>query len=168
MSCSNDLEKIHEISIQNQATFPVETIKDFQIIYSDSSCVRVLINANLMNRYADEKKYIEFKNGLKVQFFDFNGRKESELRSELAIIDDENDILSAEQNVVLLNNKGDILETEKLHWNRQTEKIYTDEFIKIVTESDTIYGVGLVSDQNFSKYTIKNIKGSMAFDTSYE
>ena len=80
----------------------------------------------------------------------------------------ENDILSAEQNVVLLNNKGDILETEKLHWNRQTEKIYTDELIKIVTESDTIYGVGLVSDQNFSKYTIKNIKGSMAFDTSYE
>ena len=139
MSCSNDLEKIHEISIQNQATFPVETIKDFQIIYSDSSCVRVLINANLMNRYADEKKYIEFKNGLKVQFFDFNG-KESELKSELAIIDDENDILSAEQNVVLLNNKGDILETDKLYWNRQTEKIYTDEFIKIVTESDTIWG----------------------------
>ena len=52
--------------------------------------------------------------------------------------------------------------------SNKTQIISTNEFIKIITESDTIYGEGLVSDQNFSKYTIKNIKGSMAFDTSYE
>ena len=28
-----------------------------------------------MNRYADEKTYVEFKDGLKVQFFDVNGKK---------------------------------------------------------------------------------------------
>ena len=74
MACSNDLEKIHEISIQNYASFPIETIKQCQIIYSDSAKVRVLLNATLMNRYTDEKKYIEFKDGLRVQFFDINGK----------------------------------------------------------------------------------------------
>ena len=56
-SCSNDLEKINEISIQNQASYPLETIYECEIIYSDSARVRALLNSNLMNRY-DEKKHI--------------------------------------------------------------------------------------------------------------
>ena len=68
MACSNDLEKIHEISIQNYASFPIETIKQCQIVYSDSAKVRVLLNATLMNRYTDEKKYVEFKDGLGFSF----------------------------------------------------------------------------------------------------
>ena len=50
-SCSNDLEKIQEIYIQNQASFPIETIIDSEIIYSDSGNVRLILNAKLMNRY---------------------------------------------------------------------------------------------------------------------
>ncbi len=159
MACSNDLEKIHEISIQNHSSFPIETIKQCEIIYSDSAKVRVVLNATLMNRYADEKKYVEFKDGLRVQFFDINGKKESELNSDYAIIDDENELMVVENNVVVRNINGDILETEKLNWNKQKEEIFTDEFVKISTENEVIFGEGLVSNQNFSKYTIQKIKG---------
>ena len=160
-ACSNDLEKINEISIQNQASFPVETIKDCEIIYSDSAKVRVLLNATLMNRYADEETYVEFKDGLKVQFFDINGKKESELNADYAIIDDENDLMLAENNVVVRNVEGDILETKKLNWSQQKEEIFTEEFVKITTENEVIFGEGLVSNQNFSKYTIRKIKGTI-------
>tara|TARA_B100000886_G_C20425188_1_gene493608 strand:- start:2655 stop:3161 length:507 start_codon:yes stop_codon:yes gene_type:complete len=159
MACSNDLEKIHEISIQNQAAFPIETIKQCEIIYSDSAKIRVLINATLMNRYVDEKKYIEFKDGLKVQFFDNNGKKESELNADHAIIDDENELMVVKNNVVVRNINGDILKTEKLNWNKQKEEIFTDEFVKISTKNEVIFGEGLVSNQNFSRYTIQKIKG---------
>ena len=155
------MEKVHEISIQNQASFPIETIKDCEIIYSDSAKVRVLLNATLMNRYADEKTYVEFKDGLKVQFFDVNGKKESELNADYAIVDDGNDLMLAESNVVVRNIEGDILETEKLNWNQQKEEIFTDEFVKITTENEVIFGEGLVSNQNFSKYTIRKIKGTI-------
>ena len=141
-ACSNDLEKIHEISIQNQASFPIETIKDCEIIYSDSAKVRVLLNATLMNRYADEESYIEFKNGLKVQFFDVNGKKESELNADYAIIDEEKDLMLAQHNVVVRNVDGDVLETEKLNWNQQKEEIFTDEFVKITTDNEVIFGQG--------------------------
>ena len=137
-ACSNDLEKIHEISIQNQASFPIETIKDCEIIYSDSAKVRVLLNSTLMNRYADEESYIEFKNGLKVQFFDVNGKKESELNADYAIVDEEKDLMLAQHNVVVRNVDGDVLETEKLNWNQQKEEIFTDEFVKITTDNEVI------------------------------
>jgi LPS export ABC transporter protein LptC len=114
-----------------------------------------------MNRYADEETYVEFKDGLKVQFFDINGKKESELNADYAIIDDENDLMLAQNNVVVRNVEGDILETEKLNWSQQKEEIFTEEFVKITTENEVIFGEGLVSNQNFSKYTIRKIKGTI-------
>lgn len=158
------METIIEISIQNQSSFPVETIKDCEIIYSDSSKVRVLLNAAVMNRYNDEKNYLELKDGLRVQFFDEKGKKESELLSDYAIIDEENDIMQAEKNVVVRNVNGDVLETETLNWSQKKQEIFTDDFIKITTQNEVIFGQGLVSNQNFTKYTINKIKGTISID----
>ena len=160
-SCSNDLDKIQEIYIQNQASFPIETIIGSEIIYSDSGNVRLILNAKLMNRYENKNSYVEFKDGLRVQFFDFNGKKESELNADYAIIDNENDIMSAKTNVVVRNLDGDLLETEKLNWSKSKEEIFTDDFVKITTKKEVIFGEGLVSNQNFSKYTIQKIKGTI-------
>ena len=44
------------------------------------------------------------------------------------------------------------------------QEIYTDDFVKITTKSEVIYGQGFVSNQNFSKYTIKNIKGTILLE----
>jgi LPS export ABC transporter protein LptC len=163
-SCSNDLETIKEISIQNQSVFPVETIKDCEIIYSDSSKVRVLLSATIMNRFNHEKKYVEIEDGLKVQFFDESGKKESELLSDYAIIDEENDVMQAQKNVVVRNVNGDVLESETLNWSQEKQEIFTDDFIKITTANEVIFGQGLVSNQNFTKYTIKKIKGTISID----
>ena len=39
-------------------------------------------------------------------------KKESELNADYAIVDDENDLMLAENNVIVRNIEGDILETE--------------------------------------------------------
>ncbi|MDG1189904.1 MAG: LPS export ABC transporter periplasmic protein LptC [Flavobacteriales bacterium] len=158
------METIKEISIQNQSVFPVETINDCEIIYSDSSKVRVLLSAAIMNRFNHEKKYVEIEDGLKVQFFDESGKKESELLSDYAIIDEENDVMQAQKNVVVRNVNGDVLESETLNWSQEKQEIFTDDFIKITTANEVIYGQGLVSNQNFTKYTIKKIKGTISID----
>ena len=163
-SCSNDLEKIKEISIQSQSNYPIETIKDAEIIYSDSSKVRLTLFAKLMNRYKNDKEYIEIKDGLRVQFFDANGKKESELLSDYGIIDQENDIMKAQKNVVVRNIYGDILESESLNWNQSTNEIFTEDMVKITTKNEIIFGEGLVSNQDFTKYSIKKIKGTLSID----
>ena len=57
--------------------------------------------------------------------------------------------------------KGDKLNTEHLIWNAITKKIFTDEFVKITTKDETIWGDGLVANQDFSDYQIKNVKGQV-------
>ena len=49
-----------------------------------------------------------------------------------------------------------------------TEEIFTEEFVKITTKNEVIYGIGLESNQNFSKYSIRNIKGTITINQSNE
>jgi hypothetical protein len=51
-----------------------------------------------------------------------------------------------------------------LNWSQEKQEIFTDDFIKITTANEVIYGQGLVSNQNFTKYTIKKIKGTISID----
>ena len=55
--------------------------------------------------------------------------------------------------------KGEKLNTEKLIWNELTQKIYSDEFVKVTQKDKIIYGDGFESDQSFTKYRIFKIKG---------
>ena len=83
-------------------------------------------------------------------------KEDNEIENNLS----ENKVNSSED-VKVYNISGDLLETEHLIWNEKTEKIYTEEFVKITTKDEVIYGEGLESNQYFSQYTIKKIKGTI-------
>jgi LPS export ABC transporter protein LptC len=65
----------------------------------------------------------------------------------------------AKNNVVAVNIKGDTLKTEYLVWDTRKGKISSDQFVKIIRKDQIITGIGLESNQDFSNYEIKNIKG---------
>ena len=167
-SCSSDLEKIKEIQVTTDDGYPVETLQNSKLIYSDSAIVRVILNATQMDRYLGEEPYLEITKGLKVQFFNPSGRKESELTAQYAKIDEEKNLMEAKNTVIVKNENGDILETEHLLWNEKTEMIYTEEFVKITTKDEMIFGEGLESNQNFTKYTIKKISGTVTLTHANE
>lgn len=167
-ACSSDLEKIKEIQITADENFPVETLQNAKLMYSDSAIVRVILNATQMDRYLGEEPYLEITKGLKVQFFNTSGRKESELTAQYAKIDEEKNLMEAKNTVMVKNENGDILETEHLLWNEKTEMIYTEEFVKITTKDEMIFGEGLESNQNFTKYTIKKISGTVTLTHANE
>ena len=59
------------------------------------------------------------------------------------------------------NFKDEQLNTEKLFWNQETKKIYTDGFVTINTENQTVMGFGFSSDENFKNYKLSNITGTI-------
>ena len=160
-ACSSDLEKIKEIQITADENFPVETLQNAKLMYSDSAIVRVILNATQMDRYVGDEPFLEITKGLKVQFFNPAGIKESELTAYYAKIDEEKNLMEAKNTVKVKNVNGDLLETEHLIWNEKKEIVYTEEFVKITTKNEVIYGKGLVSNQDFTKYTIKKISGTI-------
>lgn len=158
------MEKVRDISTYQSSNFPVETIEDCEIIYSDSAQVRVILNAKELNRYTYDESYLEFTNGVRMQFFNSEGKKESELVSDYAKLNEESNLMITKNNVKIRNVDGDLLESDELIWNQETKEIYSDKFVKITTEYEVIYGNGFVSNQNFTKYMIKNIKGTILLD----
>jgi hypothetical protein len=59
------------------------------------------------------------------------------------------------------NDKGERLNTEHLIWDRKANRIYSDVFTTVTSPDKVIYGEGFESEGDFSKYKIRNIKGSV-------
>lgn len=162
-SCSNDLEKVRELTTYDEERFPVETLRETELIYSDSAQVLVVLKAAQLDRYMGEEPYLEMDKGVRIQFLDKEGEVESQLTADYAIIQEEEERMEAKRAVKVRNSKGELLETEHLVWDQKTAKVYTEEFVKITTADEVILGEGLEATQDFSQYTIKKIKGSIAF-----
>lgn len=157
--CVNDMDEVNALTKTNE--LPIETADSVRIIYSDSALLKVILDAKHLERFMGTDPYIEMTKGVHVRFYNNLGAIESELSSNYAISRENSDVMEAKENVVVVNKKGETLNTEHLIWEKKTEKIRTDEFVKITTEDEVIFGHGLESNQDFTKYRIKKIKGTI-------
>jgi LPS export ABC transporter protein LptC len=157
-SCENDLAKVEKIA-SNEASLPVETSRDINIIYSDSARVKAQLSSPLLKFYKVANPYHEMPSGLKVDFYGEDLKIESTLTAKSGRKFQNQGIIEVKDSVVVINEKGERLNTERLIWNEKTRKIYTDKFVKITTPNEVIYGEGMEANQNFTNYKIFKIKG---------
>ena len=141
---------------------PQETAKSIKILYSDSAHVKVEITAPVLDHYESESPYIEMPKGLHAIFYDKGMEVKSRLQADYGIRYERDQRIEANRNVVVINEKGDQLNTEHLVWDERTEKLTSDQFVKITTKDEIIFGNGFEANQDFSKYKIFNIKGTIA------
>lgn len=158
-SCKNDIETVNLITANNKA--PNETGKNVEIIYSDSAKIKVKITGPVLEHYSKDTAYVLFPKGVHTLFYDDSAKVKTELTAKYAIRYENLGRMEARNDVVLVNEKGERLNTEKLTWDEQKKLIYTDAFVKIKTADEIIYGDGLESNEDFTKYKIKNIKGTL-------
>lgn len=143
---------------------PIQSGKEVQILYSDSAEVMVKITAPELEQYADSGNYYEiFPKGLTLLTFDGGdtSRVESSIRCKYATRKNNGNYMEAQKDVVVVNENGEQLNTEKLIWDKIKAQIYTDAFVKITTADEVIFGDGLESNEEFTKYKIKKIKGTI-------
>lgn len=158
--CVNDPDEVAAI-VKEGPELPIETARDIRIIYSDSAIVRVILDAQQMERYAGNDPRLEMAGGVHMRFFDNRGNVTSELRAMRAIRWESTELMEAYEDVIVVNERDETLNTEHLVWDKKTESITTEEFVKITTEDEVIFGHGLESNQDFTRYRIKNIKGTI-------
>ena len=158
-SCENDVKEIESF---NTKKAPISKGKNVELIYSEKANVKIKITAPLMEEYGGDKdKYMEMKEGIKVLFYDSLMKITSTLTSNYAIHRVSKKIMEAKDDVVVVNDKGEVLNTEHLIWVEDSSKIYTNEFVKITTEDEIIMGEGMEANQDFTKWKIHKIKGTI-------
>ncbi len=157
-SCENDVAEI--ASLTNKKNEPISKGKNVEFIYSEKSNVKIKITAPLMEEYGEEEnKYMEMTEGIKVLFYDSLLNVASTLTSNYAIHRVSENVMEAKEDVVVVNDKGEVLNTEHLIWIEDSSKIYTKEFVKISTEDEIIMGEGMEANQDFTKWKIHKPTG---------
>lgn len=162
-SCKTDLDEAKRIS--SRANTNIETGKDVEILYTDYGITRIKAVAKTATRYNTQKPYMEFSDGMKMYFYSATGEVESTLTARYATAVENSNEMTARDSVVVINNKGERLDTDELIWDEEKKTIYSNTFVRISTADEIIYGNGMVADQNFSNYTIKKITGTVKVKT---
>lgn len=164
--CSgNSMDEIEQLIIENE-DMPVSTSKNITLLLSDSGNIKIEMTAPLVERFLEEGEppYDLLSEGMMVEFFDSLGNVEANVKCNHAVHYPEKELLILTKNVVVYNIDGDVLNSEYLVWNAKTKKITSNDFVKITTGDEIIYGDGFEADQDFTNYQIRNIKGIISVD----
>ncbi len=159
-SCENEISKIKTVT--NTVDLPAITAEGFEMLASDSSVIRSKLQTPIFIKHDNEKDpYIEFPKGVKIVEYDAKMNVISSITAQYAKNFTAEDRWEAKNNVIAVNLKGDTLKTEYLVWDTKNKKIYSDQFVKIIQKDQVYTGIGFESNQDFSSYHIKNLKGNM-------
>ena len=105
--------------------------------------------------------YLEFPQGIELIKYDSEKKVISSITADYARQYIKEKKWEAKNNVIATNAQGDTLKTEHLFWEEKEEKIYTEEFVKIIRTDQIITGIGFQSDQSLENWKIKNPKGTI-------
>lgn len=153
ISCKNDIETVQNLTSRNN--LPSESATNVEMIYSDSAKVKIKLVAPVLDRYSNkEDPYIELPKGVNIIFYDEYLKPKTRLTSRYAIRREKDTTMIVRNKVVVINEKGEKLETEELRWNENKKEIRSDAFVKITKEDRILMGQGLRADETFTQYEI--------------
>ncbi len=161
----SNLEEIKAFS--SPEDLPILEAENFETLYTDSGTIRYSIKSPRLRVFEnDGKMYREFPKGVRFVQYDEEQNITSTITADYAKQFLKEEKLEAKNNVVVTNLKGDTLKTELLIWEEKSEKIYTDEFVKVISDNRVINGYGLTSDQDMQNWTIRKVTGTILVDVN--
>lgn len=163
VSCENDMEAILKMDKQTAA---VEEGKDIESIYSQVGRVKAKLTAPLMLRHMQTPVYVEFNKGLKALFYNDSLGVESTLTARYGKYFENDETIYLRDHVVVINKDGQRLDCEELNWDPKLKQFISKKPVRISTATDTLYGNGLISNQDFSDYTILDPTGPFVIKDS--
>jgi LPS export ABC transporter protein LptC len=157
-SCKNDLEKVRAFA--NDEEFPFQTTYNVIYTFTENGRIKNQLIAGEVNRYGTDTGRTELSDGFKILMYDSLARQESELVAKRGTQYTHKNMLIARDSVKFTNPLGEMLETSLLIMDRDSAIIYTNEPVKITRGDNVIFGDGLRANESFSRYRIKNPRGS--------
>lgn len=157
-ACENDLSEVNRLFDHSEVQ--QETMREVEMLYSDSAVVGIKITAPTLIRFLDKKNpRQEFPDGMSVDFFSPNGRISSQLTAKFGLRYENKNQIVVRDSVVWESTRNEILETEELIWDEDKEKLYTNKYVTIIRPDEIIFGYGFESNQDFTYSKINAIEG---------
>jgi LPS export ABC transporter protein LptC len=165
-ACTNDLKDV--MAMPSNKKSPSQVGDSVTMLYTDSVQLKIILKANRMlvfDKNVSEPLTVLPK-GVFVTFFDDDEKISTTLKANYGVRYDVSKRMEVRYAVEVVNKNGEKLETEKLVWDEKSKRIYTDAFVKITTATEVIRGKGMESNQDFTKYQLKEITGTLQLQTN--
>lgn len=158
-SCNKKIDKIPNAEI---LSLPSVTVRNFRSVYSDSGKIQLVLRSDLMEEYQKkDEPYMEFREGILVTYFEGNSDSIGFVASRYARYNEKTKLWELRDSVVVVNETNDKLETEQLFWDQEKDRIFTEKFVKITNEDQTVLGSGFESDSKLTTRVIKNVTATI-------
>jgi len=120
----------------------IDTTRGVDVIYSDSAVVKGRMITPLLIKYSTNKPYDVMPEGIKVVFFDKNGKEEGNIVADSAVQIEEENLTKFYKNVVATSIDGKIFRTEELIWDQPKKTVYSTKRVDM-TSPDGKFFTGL-------------------------
>ena len=139
---------------------PTHTSYTVDIMLSDSSFVRARIRADV-GRVREDVQQTELVGNVRVVFYQRRSDAISaRLTCDSVVIDDRTKNMTAIGSVVIVSDSSKTtLRTSQLMWTQATQRVRSDQAVRIETPTEQIDGIGFESDQYLTDYRIFRVRG---------
>ena len=152
-------------AVTNRDSLPALETHDVTTLISDSGVIRYRITTPLWLVYDKlNPSRWSFEKGVYVENFDENNDVTAEIKADTAYYYDKKKLWELRGHVDIHNQQGERFNTELLFWDQDSQKVYSDEFIRIEQIDRVITGHGFDSNQQFTVYTIHKPEGIFYVD----
>ena len=167
MACSNSDEEVN--SLKEWDTPPVQQIENGRFQYSEKGEIIHVLKASTLLRLEngtaeDSEDLVKVRNGFELFIGGDENSHSAHMQAQVGSLDEKNLRLVAEDQVVLRNVTGDVLETEYLVWAEDSDRVWTNRPVMITSEEGILFGEGLESDARFENYRIIHPSGEIVLN----
>lgn len=157
-SCSNDLKDIP--NLKDESFLEYDRAKDVTFIMSQNGSAKAeLFAKEFMRNDIAKPPFVDLSDSVHVNFFNDSLVIENTLSAKYARYYPESGDILVRDSIIIINKKGETLETDELVWNEKLQKFYTDKEVRITRSGQITTGEGMESNQDFSWFRIYKQKG---------
>lgn len=139
---------------------PTMLTRNVETLISDSGVTRFRIVTPIWYVYDEvEEPYWRFPEGLNLEKFDNFFRREATVEADSATYLKNRQIWQLDGNVNITNVMNEKFLTNQLFWDQRLHKLYSDSFIHIERPDKVLEGYGFDSNEQLTRYTIRNVSG---------
>lgn len=165
-SCSKEVKEVVDVSTDPEKDYTMKAT-EVNTLISDSGITRYRINARIWLVFGNAKEpFSYFPAGIYVEKFDTLFQTDASIKADTAYYFDKKGLWQLIGNVEVESMQGEHFNTSELFWDQKTEKVYSDKYICIQQKDQIITGIGFESNQNMTKYQIRNSQGEFPVEES--
>jgi LPS export ABC transporter protein LptC len=157
-SCEGNLKGVQQMDIPEDAPQSVGT--GINLKYIDSGQVVATLKSETMRDFSNKEfPYREFPDGLVVEFFD-EERKKNTVTANYGIVYNETGLIDLQGDVVVLTSDSTELTADQLYWDQSRNWVFTDRPNTIRFKNGAVNeGQGFDSNQEFSNFRSRSNVG---------